>query len=66
MSESKMCYAISYPGKPGYGTISADVPEMATDNAKLIARAIRNRGTVHRVTTEQAKSGMLEYFEADK
>ncbi len=66
MSDDKMCYAIKYPGFPGYGTISADIPEMANDNAKMIAKALRKGGIVERVTDEQAKAGMLEYFNAVK
>lgn len=60
----KMCYAARYPGKLGYGMVSADIPEMAEDNAKEIAKVIREGGTIERVTVEQAKAGMLEYFEA--
>lgn len=64
MADSNMCYAIRYTDKPGYGIISADIPEMANDNAKMIAKALRKGGTVERVTTLQAKEGMLEYYKA--
>lgn len=61
-----MCYAARFPGKTGYVMITVDAPDYAKDNAKEIAKVIRQGGTIERVTVEQAKAGMLEYFNSQK
>lgn len=66
MSDETMCYAISYPPHPGYGEIMVDKPQYAKDNAKAIVKAMKDGGVVHHVSVEIAKTGMLEYLNADK
>lgn len=57
-----MCYAARMPGKPGYVMITVDLPEHAKDNAKEVARVIRQGGSVERVTRAAAIVGMQEYY----
>jgi hypothetical protein len=64
MPDETMCYVARYPGYPGYGFITVDLPDRAKDNAKEIAKAMRKGATIERVTVEQAKAGLLEYLNA--
>ena len=57
------CYAARYPGRKGYGMITVDRPPFAKDNAKEIAKVIREGGTIERVTIEEAKAGFVLYCE---
>lgn len=62
--DNTMCYAARFPGKPGYGFISVDRPALKNENAKDIARMIKQGATIERVTADQAKAGMMEYLDA--
>lgn len=62
MSDNIMCYAARFPGKPGYGAVSMDLPEHRKETAKTIADWIKCGATIERVTLSAAREGMGEYL----
>lgn len=66
MSDEDMCYAARFPGKPGYGAVTVDMPERRNETARDVAKWMRQGATIDRVTVEQARIGLKEYIDAKK
>ena len=62
--DAVMVYAVEFPGHPGYGAVSVDLPEYTKETAKFVAAQLRRGGIVHRVTLKEARDGMRKYLDA--
>ena len=67
MKDEGMCYVAADPTQPGSAwAAAADDPRYAKDNAKDIARWIRNGAHVMRVPTQTARDMLCKWERPDK
>ena len=64
MSENELDYVARFPGMPGYGAWCAYHAEDRRAIAKTVADWIRRGASVERVTTAEARDGLMAYAQA--